>query len=119
MLDESYAQLRQEEERGSNREACACGAEDWPKRAAGARAATATGGRRRRGTTPVGAADVEARWEARGGGSRWSGGDDWPEPACGSTVHALQSARVTGIDALSLVWSAPACPTVSSKQRED
>ena len=93
LLDESHAQLRQEEERGSNREACACGAEDWPKRAAGARAATATGGRRRRGTAPVGAADVEARWEARGGGSRLSGISDWPEPACElHCSHALERA---------------------------
>ena len=82
LLDESHAQLRQEEERGSSREACACGAEDWPKRAAGARAATLTGGRRRRGDSAGDVADVEAPRLARGGGSRWSGTNDWPEPAC-------------------------------------
>ena len=82
LLDESHAQLRQEEERGSNREARACGAEEWPKRAAGARAATLTGGHRRRGDSAGDVADVEAPRLARGGGSRLSGIIDWLEPAC-------------------------------------
>ena len=48
-VDQLHVQLRGKEERGSVRGVCACEAEEWPPRAASARAATATGGRRRRG----------------------------------------------------------------------
>ena len=42
----------------------------------------------------------------------------WSQRAEG-TVRALQSVRLTGIAALSPVWSDPACPTVSSTLWEE
>ena len=61
IVDVFHVQLRGEEERGSFQTVRACEPEEWPSRAAGARVAMATGGRRRRGTAPVEAADVEPR----------------------------------------------------------
>ena len=65
---------------------CACEAEEWVLRAAGARVATATGGRRRRGDSAGEVADVEAPRLARGGGPRLSGEADWPELQCWSAL---------------------------------
>ena len=61
IVDVFHVQLRGEEERGTLQTVRACEAEEWTSRAAGARVETATGGRRRRGTAPVEAADIEAR----------------------------------------------------------
>ena len=58
-VDLLHVQLRGKEERGSVRGVCACEAEEWPPRAASARATTATGGRRRRGDSAGEVADVE------------------------------------------------------------
>ena len=72
-LDELHIQLREKEKQGSVRSVRACEAEEWPPRAASARAATATGGRRRRGDSAGEVADVEGPRLARGGGPRLSG----------------------------------------------
>ena len=64
----------------------ACEAEEWPSRAASARATSATGGRRRRGDSAGEVADVERPRLARGGGPRLSGEADWPKLQCLSAL---------------------------------
>ena len=64
----------------------ACEAEEWVLRAAGARATTATGGRRRRGDSAGVVADVEGHRLARGGGPRLSGAADWAKLQCGGAL---------------------------------
>ena len=92
-LDDLHVQLREKEKRGSVRSVRACEAEEWPPRAASARATTATGGRRRRGDSAGEVADVEAPRLAQGGGPRLSGICDWLEPACGEHyLRALERA---------------------------
>ena len=61
---------------------CACEPEEWALRAAGARVATATGGRRRRGDSAGVVADVEGHRLMRGESPRLSGTDDWPKLQC-------------------------------------
>ena len=92
-LDDLHVQLRVKEKRGSVRSVRACEAEEWPPRAASARATTATGGRRRRGDSAGEVADVEGPRLARGGGPRLSGEANWPELQCWSALlHAPERA---------------------------
>ena len=60
----------------------ACEPEEWVLRAAGARATTVTGGRRRRGDSAGVVADIEGHRLARGESPRLSGADDWPKLQC-------------------------------------
>ena len=64
----------------------ACEAEEWPLRAASARATATTRGRRRRGDSAGEVADVERPRLARRGRPEAVRVSDWPEPQCLSTL---------------------------------
>ena len=89
LLDEFQGGGKEEGERGSVRGVRACEAEEWPSRAASARATTVTGGRRRRGDSAGGSCGRRGALNGARGKHEVVGGDGLGE----ATVRVRTVAR--------------------------